>query len=116
VAPFSYGIKVRGGGFLFIPNQIPVNSKGEIVGRGDIVAQATKVFENLKSILAEVDLSFENLVKITWYLTSREDWKPVVKIRERYFKDNWPAATFVLLEKLSRDDVLVEMNAIAVIS
>jgi reactive intermediate/imine deaminase len=115
VAPFSYGIKVRGGNFLFIPNQIPTDSRGHIVGKGDIVRQATQVYENLKAILSEVNRTFENIVKITWYLTTRENWKPVVEVRNKYFKDTWPAATFVLVDQLSREDVLIELNAIAII-
>jgi enamine deaminase RidA (YjgF/YER057c/UK114 family) len=106
---------VRGGDFLFIPHQTPVDSRGEIVGKGDILRQATQVYENLKAILSEMSATFENVVKITWYLTTRENWKPVVEVRNKYFKDTWPAATFVLLDRLSSKDVLVELNAMAVI-
>ncbi|HBB15515.1 MAG: hypothetical protein A3J94_16210 [Syntrophus sp. RIFOXYC2_FULL_54_9] len=115
VAPFSYAIKVIGGSFMFIPNQIPVDSRGQIVGKGDILSQATQVYENLKAILSERNVTFENIVKLTWYLTTRENWKPVVEVRNKYFKDKWPAATFVLLDRLSREDVLIELNAIAII-
>lgn len=115
VAPFSYAVKVIGGSFIFIPNQTPVDSSGRIVGKGDIVSQATQVYENLKAILPGRNVAFENIVKIIWYLTSRENWKPVVEVRNTYFKDKWPAATFVLLDRLSREDVLIELSAIAVI-
>ncbi len=115
VAPFSYGIKVRGGAPLFISNLLPIDSEGRIVGKGDILIQATQLYENLKAILSEKKATFENIVKITWYLTSRENWKPVVEIRNRYFKQTWPAATFVLLDRLSREDVLFELSAIAII-
>jgi enamine deaminase RidA (YjgF/YER057c/UK114 family) len=106
VAPFSYAIQGKGRQLLFVPNQVPV------AGKGDIAAQATEVFENLGALLAEVDGTFEDIVKITWYLTSREHWKPVVDVRSRYFRETWPAATFVLVDHLSREDVLFELNAI----
>ena len=116
VAPFSYAIKVKGRDFLFVPNQIPIDSSGEIVGKGDVIAQATWGFENLRAILDKLNFSFENVVKMTWYLTTRKNWAPVVQVRERYFKDKWPAATFVLVDTLSREDVLFEMNAIVFIN
>jgi len=115
VAPFSYGIKVKGDSFLFIPNQIPIDSEGHIVGKGDIDAQATRVFENIKAILAEVQSTFEDIVKMTWYLTTRENWQSVVKIRKQYFREKWPAATFVLVEQLSHENILIEVNAIIAI-
>jgi 2-iminobutanoate/2-iminopropanoate deaminase len=115
VAPFSYGINVKGGSLFLIPNLIPVDLTGHVVGKGDIVAQATQVFENLKSLLAVKKAGFERIVKITWYLTTRENWRPVVEVRNGYFRDTWPAATFVLLDRLSREDVLFELNAIAVV-
>jgi enamine deaminase RidA (YjgF/YER057c/UK114 family) len=52
---------------------------------------------------------------MTWYLTTRENWKPAVEVRKRYFKDQWPAATFILMDHLSRPDVLMELNAIAML-
>lgn len=112
VAPFSYGLKVSGGYFLFIPNQRPVDGTGQIVGKGDIVRQATQVYENLRALLGAANAGFENVVKMTWYLTSRENWKPVVEVRNKYFRDKWPAATFVLLDRLMGEDVLFELNAI----
>lgn len=115
VAPFSYAIKAKGKEFLFIPNQIPVDSAGRVIDKGDIVSQTTRVFENIRAILMEVNSSLENIVKITWYLTNREHWKPAVEVRNQYFKDKWPAATFVLIDSLSRDDVLIEISAIAII-
>lgn len=99
---------------MFIPNQIPVDSGGRIVGKGDIFGQAIQVYENLKAILSKRNAPFENIVKLTWYLTTRENWKPVVEVRNKYFKDKWPAATFVLLDRLSREDVLIELNAMAI--
>ena len=83
--------------------------------QNDIVRQATQVFENLKTILNEVNANFEHIVKITWYLSTREHWRPVVDVRKKYFKEKWPAATFILMDHLSRPDMLIELNAIAII-
>jgi len=54
---------------VYIAGQIAVGQDGQIVGRGDVTAQATQVFENLGKALAAAGADWSHLVKITVYVT-----------------------------------------------
>ena len=59
-------------GFVFISGQVSQNERGEIVGEGDIEAQAVQVFANLRAAMQAVGGDLSNLVKTTTYITSAE--------------------------------------------
>ena len=55
-----------------------------MVGKGDVTAQATQAFENLKKALASVSADFSHLVKLTVYLTDASYQEAVTAVRARY--------------------------------
>ena len=65
----SYAHVVKAGNTVYISGQVARNGQGEIVGIGDIEAQVTQVFENLKTAMAAVNGDLRNLVKVVIYLT-----------------------------------------------
>ena len=109
-----------GGRTAFIAGQGPYDADGKLVGPGDHYAQAKQVFDNLNRALAAVGASAENIVKCTMYCVDANDESIASFIRgmnDAYGRDGMPptACTFVGVERLGYDEILVEVDAIAVI-
>jgi enamine deaminase RidA (YjgF/YER057c/UK114 family) len=73
------------------------------------------VFENIKSALEAVGLNFNDVVKLTFFLTDISKMQVVREIRDEYINTmNPPASSAVEVRRLIRDDLLIEIEAIAV--
>ena len=113
---YSQGILVtKPGKVLFIAGQTAVDAKGNIVGKGNIEAQAKQVFENLTAILKEVGGSIENIVKTTTYITDVKYREGLNKVRRHYYKKTAPTSTLVVVKGLAHKDYLMEIEAVAVL-
>lgn len=113
---YSQGILVtKPGKLLFIAGQTAVDAKGNIVGKGNIEAQAKQVFENLKAVLKKAGGSIDNIVKTTTYITDIKYREGLNKIRRRYYKSTAPVSTLVVVKGLANKDYLVEIEGIAVL-
>jgi len=116
---FSQVATVTGGGkTIFISGQVSLDEKGELVGRGDLRAQTRRVFENLELALAAAGAGFEDVVKLTYYIVGYrpEHLAPIREIRSEYLsKTHPPSSTLIGVEALFQDDVLIEVDAIAVV-
>jgi 2-iminobutanoate/2-iminopropanoate deaminase len=99
---------------FFITGQIGVDENGK-VARGDIEAQTRQALENMKTVLQEAGGTFENVVKWTVYCTDMRYFDTVQKIRREYLKEPYVASSFVGVDKLAREYLLIEMDAIAVL-
>jgi 2-iminobutanoate/2-iminopropanoate deaminase len=110
-----YSQAVRVANTLYISGQVAFDAKNELVGRGDIGAQTTQVFENMKALLTSAAMTFENVVKINVYLTDLGNRPSFHKVRELYFRSEpLPTSTLVVVKSLAHPDLLVEVEAIAV--
>ena len=115
---YTHAVEVSGGKTIYISGQVALDEKGELVGRGDIRAQTRKVFENLKLALEASGARFEDVVKTTYYIVgySPELLAPIREVRSEYLsKTHPPASTLIGVEKLFQDDVLIEVDAIAIV-
>ena len=116
-APLGYShiVEVRGGRTVFIAGQLALDQDGKLVGSGDFRAQVKQVFENLKTRLEECGASFNDVIKLNYYLTDASDLQSLRETRDRYVNtENPPASTLVVVKQLVREDYLVEIEAIAV--
>jgi reactive intermediate/imine deaminase len=112
IGPYSQA--VRSGNLLFLSGQIALDpATGEVVA-GDFTAQARRVFENLKAVLAAAGASFSNVTKATVYLTDLGNFQTLNGIYAEYFGDHKPARSTVGVASLPRG-VAVEIDFIAVI-
>lgn len=108
----------KGGTTVFIAGQVAVDAQGQVVGKGDIEAQAVQVFENLKLALQAAGGTFEDVLKLTIFIRdlTPEARKAVMGVRNRYISPtNPPAATMVGIDRLVEEDLLVEIEAVAVV-
>ena len=109
IGPYSQAISANG--FLFISGQLGVTPAGEFAGSG-VEAQAEQSLENLKNILAEAGLTFDNTVKTTIFLTDMADFAKVNTVYAKFFKEPYPARSTVAVKTLPKD-ALVEIELIA---
>lgn len=112
---YSQAILTKGGSLLFIAGQTAVDEKGNIVGKGDIEAQARQVFENLKTALKEGGGTLDNLVKTTTYITDIKYREGLGRIRLEYYKKSAPTSTLIVVKGLANEDYLLEIEGIALI-
>ena len=112
---YTHVVEVRNGRMIFISGQVPINRDGELVGIGDLAAQTRQVFENIKAALEAVELGFDDVVKLTFFLTDISQMQVVREIRDLYVNTkNPPASSAVEVRRLIDDRILIEIEAIAV--
>ena len=112
IGPYSQAIKV--GNLLFSSGQIPLDpTTGELINH-EIKAATTRVLENIKGILGEVGVGFENVIKTVVYLKDMEDFAAVNEIYAQYFTVNQPARSCFQVAKLPKD-ALIEIEVIALV-
>ena len=110
-----YNQAVIAGNYIFISGQIALNPKnGELI-TGEIKKETTQVMENLKAILSEASLTFENVVKTTIFLSDMNDFSSVNEIYGSYLNNSTaPARETVQVSKLPVG-VNVEISMIAML-
>jgi reactive intermediate/imine deaminase len=114
---YTHVVEVTAGRPVYIAGQVALDPAGELVGPGDIRAQARQVFDNLQAALQAVGASFEQVVKLTYYLVDASELPVVREVRDQYVNIRQPpASTAVEVRRLVRDDLLIEVEAIAVIA
>jgi reactive intermediate/imine deaminase len=117
--PFGYShvVEVPAGRTIYIAGQIPLDADGELVGEGDVEAQARQVFENLSRALDAAGAEWSDVVKLNFYVRDAGQSASVRPIRDDYVDtERPPASTLVEVNRLFRDDVLIEVDAVAVAS
>jgi enamine deaminase RidA (YjgF/YER057c/UK114 family) len=107
---------VKAGTTVYIAGQVAVDQDGQVVGRGDVMAQATQVFENLRAALAAARADISHLAKIVIFATDAGFRDAIQDVRRRYLGSPDPvASTFVVVAGLARPELLVEIDAVAVL-
>ncbi|HEX4605078.1 MAG TPA: RidA family protein [Candidatus Angelobacter sp.] len=115
---YSHVVVANPGKMIFIAGQVANDKQGKLVGKDDLKAQATQVFENLKTALAAAGATFDDVVKITWYVKGyKPEYLPALReVRSAYVnKDKPPASTLVGVAALFQEEYLLEVDAIAVV-
>ena len=106
---------VRAGRLVFVSGCVASDEAGRTVGGNDATAQARQVHENLKRCLAAAGATFADVCKVTVFLKNIADREKVNVARKEYFGPHRPASTLVEISRLVRDDLLVEIEAVAVL-
>jgi reactive intermediate/imine deaminase len=108
-----YTDAVLAGGLLFVSGMVAVDARGQLVGGGDVVAQARQVFENLGAALAAGGCSFADVVKVTVFLTDVDERPLVNTVRQEVFGAVRPASTLVEVPRLAVPGARVEVECVA---
>ncbi len=101
---------------VFLSGQVPFDSTGALRGGSDFRAQAKQVFENLRAGLAAVGADFGDVVKLNYYILDVRHLPALREVRDRYVDTAAPpASTLAQVSRLYRDDVLLEVEAVAAV-
>jgi enamine deaminase RidA (YjgF/YER057c/UK114 family) len=106
-----------GGRTIYVSGQVPVNEKGELVGKGDLLAQAEQAFRNVDIALKGAGATFADVVKITTFVVGyKPEHRSIMhQVRSKYVaKDGMPASTLLGVQALAVADYLIEVEAVAV--
>jgi 2-iminobutanoate/2-iminopropanoate deaminase len=115
-AGFSQAWRVDGAGsIVFVSGQAPISGDGQLVGEGDFAAQVRQVFENLQAVLEEAGAGLDAIVKLTVYLTDMSRLREYTQIKSEFFTDEQPASTALGVTALARPEMMVEVEAFAVL-
>ncbi len=117
-AGYTHVVTTQPGKVIFLAGQTALNAKGEVVGAGDLRAQATQVFENLKTALSAAGATFNDVVKLNYYVVNMKPADPPVirEVRGKFVSaEHPPASTLVGVAALARPEFLIEIEAIAVV-
>lgn len=116
---YTHVVTVTSGKTVFISGQVAFNVKGELVGKGDLRAQTTQVYENLQNALAAAGATCADVVKLNTYVV---DFKPadlaaIREVRSRYFTnaEQMPASTLIGVQALAFEGLLIEIEAVAMV-
>jgi|SRR6516162_3876930 len=111
----GYSHAAKAGGLLFLAGQVAQDQDGNVVGRGDVEAQAVQIFDNLRAVLASAGATLNDVVKLTTYTTSVAYRAKIAEVRGRYFTTYFPPNTFVVVASLATPDYLLEIEAVAAV-
>jgi 2-iminobutanoate/2-iminopropanoate deaminase len=111
----GYSHAAKAGNTLYIAGQVAQDANGNLVGKGDFETQAGQVYENLKSIMAEAGGSLQNIVKLTTFLTHYNNLETYRSVRQKYFPEPCPPNTLLFIDSLALPDLMIEVEAIAVL-
>jgi enamine deaminase RidA (YjgF/YER057c/UK114 family) len=118
VPSFSQVTAARGGKLVFISGQVSWDENGKVVHAGDLRKQTEQTFENLKRALEAAGAGFDNLVKLTIFVKDIDEtkWRTISDVRKGYLsKQQPPASTMIGVPGLVLEDLLIEIEGIAVV-
>lgn len=114
-APAGYTHAVKVGSTVYVSGQVPLAPDGTLVAPDDASLQAEQVYRNLEAVLTAAGASLRDVVKVTTFLTRPEDIPALRDARERHLSEAPPASSMVVVSRLARPDLLVEIEAVAVV-
>ena len=113
---YSHGVTVTGGHTTWTAGQVAFDEDGNVVGKGDIVAQTRRVFQNLAVVLAEAGATWGDVVKLNYFVTDLARLQEIREVRNEFLDpDRLPASTLVQVSALAAPELLIEVEAIVVV-
>lgn len=101
---------------VFAAGQVAVSPDGEVLAPGDLVAQTRHAFENLRTVLEQAGASFDDVVKLTYYLTDISKIRDAASVRDEFINTaRPPASTAIGVAGLALPGLMIEVDAIAVL-
>ena len=115
VANYKMATRMDGGRLVYVSGQVAWDAGGNLVGKGDVRAQARQVFENLRGVLQAAGGDLSSLMKITTYITRIENFPAVAEARSAVFQGELPASTLIVVKSLFHPDFLIEVEGVAAV-
>ena len=113
--PFYISQAFRAGNLVYTSGQAALSLEGDLVGIDDFDAQAEQTFENLRAVLRAAGSDLDKVIKVTIYLTDMSHFPRIVELREQWFTAPYPADTIVEVSGLALPELMIEIEAIALV-
>jgi enamine deaminase RidA (YjgF/YER057c/UK114 family) len=116
---YSHVAKVNKGTMIYLAGQVPCDASGQLVGAGDVEAQAEQVYRNIKAAIEAAGGTMADIVKLTTYILAEVDPVNITRlraVRDRYVNTRQPpASTLLYISRLAQPGWLIEVEAVAAI-